>query len=243
MAKYYTTHKINSIYSEPKGIIAFDFYKSGAFDGFGDCSYYIPKVGTRTYAKVQFSKDVFSEREKYICEFISFIHAEEFDTLTKQEFAFIETEDFAYICKFLNGNSFKFNHNYTSIEIERKYDNFTINDEGRYGGSGNLDNVESIWNYKTEKYEDYYIGKISLSHYESSIKIPVVKPSIGRVEIKEIFSNVNLFKCLCFCLKINLLGDYLYPELCSGATWLSDFEAYNHNFYHMIKKFSYYNII
>ena len=49
--------------------------------------------------------------------------------------------------------------------------------------------------------------------YETSIKIPVVKPSIGRVEIKEISLNINLFKCLCFCLKINLLGDYLYPEL------------------------------
>ena len=243
MAKFYTTHKINSQYSEPKGIIAFDFYKSGAFDGFGDCSYYIPKVGSQTYQKVQFSKDQFSEEENYICELVSFIHTRDFDTITKKELDFIYSDNFYYICKFLNGCQFRFNHNYTSIDFERKYEHFTINDIGRYGGSANSDNIISIWNNLTEQNEDYYIGKITLNQHDTSIKIPVVKPTVGRVEIKEISSNINLFKCLCFCLKINLLGVYLFPELCSGATWRHCFEARNHNFYHMIKKFNYYSII
>lgn len=243
MAKYYTTYKINSKYTAPKETISFDFYKSGFWDGMGDISYYMTKIGNKDLAKEQFSRDNYTKQEEYISNFVSFVHTAEFDTLSRQEFEYIKSEEFLYICRFLNGSQYKFNNNFTSIEFSRKFDHFTINDVGKLKGSGNRNNTITARNFRTGMEEEFYVGCVSFSKYNSSILIPVVNfHGVGRVEIKEIKTNINLFKCLCFALKISLLCGYLYPYM-NGATWEHNFSIYAYEFEDMLRMFNFYSII
>lgn len=245
MAKYYKTYRINPEYSEPEGIISYEFYKSGFWDGFGDCSYYSVNLGTRCLYKKEFSNDYFSEYEDEVSNFVTFVHKKEFDCLSTKEFEFITSDKFHYICDFLRNSRFKFNDNCTSIELQRDFIYFDINDVGRDKSIGNSNYIEKLWNNQTEEYEEYYIGKITLNQYDTSIKIPVVRPNpnSGIVEIIEIRTEQSLFKCLCFCLKMNLLNSLVYPRtIFTGAVWKESFIAYHYNLDYLLKKFNYYKI-
>lgn len=241
MAKHYKSFKVNSKYTTPEGLVVFDFYKQTST--FFDSSYYILNVGEYKYPKIEFQEWCLTEKEEYIERLISFLHIEEFDNLTKAEFDYIKSKDFDYIRSFLEGCEFHFNHNYTSVEFKRKYDHFTINDVGKFGGSGNSFNVIHLTNPYTFDRESYYIGKIVLGKYENSIKIPVVNAfGSERIEVKEFKSTNNIFKCLCFALKINLLDSFLKSPH-SGVTWEHCFSiGSSYSFNCILNKFNYYKI-
>jgi hypothetical protein len=129
--------------------------------------------------------------------------------------------------------------------LQRDFIYFDINDVGRDKSIGNSNYIEKLWNNQTEEYEEYYIGKITLNQYDTSIKIPVVRPNpnSGIVEIIEIRTEQSLFKCLCFCLKMNLLNSLVYPRtIFTGAVWKESFIAYHYNLDYLLKKFNYYKI-
>lgn len=242
MAKYYKTYVVSPKYTTPEECLTFEFYKSGFWDGMGDISYYMAKLGDKRLYKKEFFLSEFDKHEEYIKKLIGFIESEEFDILSKKEYDFVQSEEFYYICNFLFESQYQLNHDYTSINFVRRFDYFTINDVGQFKGSGNRKNTITVRDYKTDVEDEFYVGRVSLSKNQSSILIPVVNfQGEGRVEIKEIKTSVNLFKCLCFALKISLLCSFIgyFPV----AEWEDYFYTLGELHIHLMKKFNFYKVL
>ena len=233
MAKFYCRYCVALRYTNNK-ILSFDFYK-GFLGG-----YYITKLGTEVLDRHNCTFEELSREEEKIRSFVSFIETEDFDTLSKEEYKFIQSDNFETLCSLLRYGHYTFNHNFTSVKFcGYPIDDFSVNDEGRgytvYTGN------KTRWLYMSQK--EYYVGTTELKKGATSIRIPVIDAEKREhtVEVIDVSTNVDIFRCLCFCMKINLLGSFLFRK--EKLYWGSDCPLNTYLFSGFLDKFNFYRVI
>ena len=122
MAKLFETYSINPKYTKPFRV-KFCIYLAGAFEGFGDISYYTIIINDNQEEKevkrYNFSKSNLAKIQKQIIEYISFIECDKFDTISRKEFDYIMSDDFFEITSLLHHKSIQFNEDFSMCKIGR----------------------------------------------------------------------------------------------------------------------------
>lgn len=240
MAKLYETYSINPKYTTPFRV-KFCIYLAGAFEGFGDTSYYSIIINNnqeeREVKRYNFPKSNLTKIQKEIGDYISFIECDKFDTISRKEFEFITTDIFFEISSLLHCQSIKFNDDFSICELGENL--FSIN------------NVGKKFYTPASYYKSRTTGRVSLKWNDTTIQIPFANSSNNNiVEVKSFNCQINIFKIIFFINKLNLISRFLYEReynscgpRCWKETFLSSFSSLEDFNWEFQKKCPYYKII
>ena len=122
MAKLFETYSISPKYTKPFRV-KFSIYLAGAFEGFGDISYYSITISNnqeeREVKRYNFSKSNLAKVQEQIIEYISFIECDKFDTISLKEFDYIKSDDFSEITSLLDHKPIQFSGDFSMCKIGR----------------------------------------------------------------------------------------------------------------------------
>ena len=242
MAKYIGTLSVNSRCTFPFDI-AYDIYKGGVFEGYGDCSYISLKIGGKEVERALIRKEKLDVHVTHVRDFISFIQNDRFDIISQKELNFIKSDTYRYLVNLLGLNTIKFNNDNTELSVMCHECGYTTEDVGKYimdfYHCTNSDDLRKVWNDSLNNYEEFYVGNVTFRDLNTYVDIPIIRPDVKKVEIMQIKADVNIFKCFAFVGKLNALYEFLYEKkFANYVVWNYVLNFYNYN---LENKLSYFN--